>query len=185
MTETWETKNPRAARMILWWNIIDYFAEHYPDMTVPSTVDGETQFGGKVAEGCVARVLTEMGLSWKPASSQHSRDFQNVGGIGLDIETKKTDSNTVTMNDTRPVASIHYIIFATAARVKSKKPKIIFKTGDELINAPSNAEYLRACQEVDEIRRVLMEVIKRNKNALGNLDIYPRLKHSVNIKDFY
>ena len=187
MDISWELRNPSAAIAALWCEVQDYFHSRYPDAAknMPSTVNGETQIGGKVAEDFVAKVLTEMGLSFTRAGTQGSRDFQNVGGIGLDIEVKKTNSNKVIMNDTRPVRHIHYIIFATAAKVKSKNPATIFKTGEELIGVSNFDEFLRACQKIDEARRISMDIIKEVKEQLGNLGMYMRIKHEIDIKDFY
>ena len=84
MDISWELRNPSAAIAALWCEVQDYFHSRYPDAAknMPSTVNGETQIGGKVAEDFVAKVLTEMGLSFTRAGTQGSRDFQNVGGIG-------------------------------------------------------------------------------------------------------
>jgi len=53
------------------------------------TKKGKTQEGEEITISIVRKTLIAMGLTFQEAGSQQSRDFRNVGGIGLDIEIKK------------------------------------------------------------------------------------------------
>ena len=52
------------------------------------TVKGNTQNSERVTILKIKEVLDSMSLNYKEASSQQSKDFRNVGDIGLDIEIK-------------------------------------------------------------------------------------------------
>ena len=66
------------------------------------TEKGNTQVSERVVIEKIRVILTGMELSFEEAGSQQSKDFRNVGGIGLNIEIKKTDNPVVYFNDTCP-----------------------------------------------------------------------------------
>ena len=78
-----------------------------------TTKNGDTQASERTSIPLIKSVLNQLGLTYTEAGSQQSKDFRNVGGIGLDIEVKKTDGNTVTFNDTCPNKNIWYLILFT------------------------------------------------------------------------
>jgi len=85
------------------------------------TLKGNTQSSERVVIQKIRDVFGDLELSYEEAGSQQSKDFRNVGGIGLNIENKKTDTPHVYFNDTCPCADIYYIIFFTGKEYKSKK----------------------------------------------------------------
>jgi len=68
-------------------------------------------------------IFDSMELSYEEAGSQQSKDFRNVGGIGLNIEIKKTDNPIIYFNDTCPNKDIFYVIFFTGKEYKRKPEK--------------------------------------------------------------
>ena len=52
------------------------------------TMKGNTQVSERGVITKIKEVLDGMGLSYTEAGSQQSKDFRNVGGIGLNIEIK-------------------------------------------------------------------------------------------------
>ena len=106
-----------------------------------------------------------------------------MGGIGLDIEVKKTDSGIVKFNDTCPSRDIYYILAFTGKEFKTKKdeaPRVIYCNGQEFISdSPWAGEYKK------EIER-LKDCYGRGEGAAklaGRLSVYPRPNYSANIKD--
>ena len=123
-----------------------------------------------------------MGLSYQQAGSQQSKDFRNVGGIGLNLEIKKTDSFHIYFNDTCPSDDIKYIIFYTGTNYKKKTnipPKILFINGEEFLNFTE--EWL------PNFKRKLEELLNEyargeNKKKLGGiLEVYPRPTYKADI----
>jgi len=53
------------------------------------TFKGNTQSSERVVIQKIRDVFGDLELSYEEAGSQQSKDFRNVGGIGLDIEIKK------------------------------------------------------------------------------------------------
>jgi len=53
------------------------------------TLKGNTQSSERVVIQKIRDVFGDLELSYEEAGSQQSKDFRNVGGIGLDIEIKK------------------------------------------------------------------------------------------------
>ena len=64
------------------------------------TSKGNTQSSERAVIQKIKEVLDELQLTYQEAGSQQSKDFRNVGGIGLDIEVKKSDNTTIYFNDT-------------------------------------------------------------------------------------
>ena len=66
------------------------------------TTKGNTQVSERCVIEKIRSILDDMNLPYTEAGSQQSKDFRDVGGIGLNIEVKKTDSVSVYFNDTCP-----------------------------------------------------------------------------------
>ena len=66
------------------------------------TENGNTQISERVVIEKIRKVLVSLELSFEEAGSQQSKDFRNVGGIGLNLEIKKTDNTVIYFNDTCP-----------------------------------------------------------------------------------
>lgn len=186
----WTQRSPIAAKVLEAEALFDKIKEHFHkfyqgDIELLKTEGGATQAAAADAEGIVASMLSDMGLSSERAKSQDSKDFRNVGNTGLDIEVKKTDSNVTIMNDTCPDETIHYIIFCTAARIKKKTATVLFMNGEELINAPCEQKLQESLQRIAESEARHKAVIKAEKENLGNLELYIRTRHSVKIGEFY
>ena len=62
------------------------------------TTKGNTQSSERVVIQKIKEVLDELKLTYEEAGSQQSKDFRNVGGIGLDIEIKKTLSENTLLH---------------------------------------------------------------------------------------
>jgi hypothetical protein len=148
------------------------------------TVKGNTQSSERIVIQKIRDVFKDLRLSYEEAGSQQSKDFRNVGSIGLNIEIKKTDSPTVYFNDTCPCADIYYIIFFTGKEYKSKKsipPQLLFINGEEFVrDSPWIHDYIREMTELkDKYAR------GQNKKLLdGIMEVYPRPTFKANISRF-
>ena len=150
------------------------------------TEKGNTQLSERVVIERIRVILTGMELSFEEAGSQQSKDFRNVGGIGLNLEIKKTDNTIVYFNDTCPNKDIWYIIFFTGKEYK-KKPennipaKLIYLNGEEFIkDSPWLDEYI---QEIT----ILKDKYGRGqskKELPGIMEVYPRPTFKGNISTF-
>lgn len=92
------------------------------------TIDGRTQRSSARCEKAVSDLLKEMELDFIRAGTQKHGDFRNVGGIGLSIEVKKTDTMTIKLNDSIPRPDVFYIFFVT------KTKEILFYNGKEMLH---------------------------------------------------
>lgn len=181
MTST-DSKNNQ--KQILFCLIIDELKRRTTaeQMTRMRTKSGQTQNSEKPSIKLVKDVLDSMGLSYKQAGSQQSKDFRNIGGIGLNIEVKKTDSGNVMFNDTCPSEDIYYIIFFTGKKLKrspSIPPRIICINGEELVRTAE--EWLPKAQRK---RKCFLDEYGRGENARnlpGFLRCYLRMNYSGNI----
>ena len=97
----------------LWKRITQKVIEMvHPEFIESTKTDkGNTQKSERLVIDKVKQVLNLLEISYTEAGSQQSKDFRNVGGIGLNIEIKKTDNPVVIFNDTCPTKHIYYIIF--------------------------------------------------------------------------
>ena len=148
------------------------------------TLKGNTQSSERVVIQKIRNVFGDLELSYEEAGSQQSKDFRNVGGIGLDIEIKKTDTPHVYFNDTCPCADIYYIIFFTGKEYKSKKnipPQLLFINGEEFIrDSPWIHDYI---QEINALKDKYAR--GENKKLLeGIMEVYPRPTFKTNITKF-
>jgi len=151
------------------------------------TAKGYTQKSERYVIAKMKEVLDGMGLTYQEAGSQQSKDFRNVGGIGLNIEIKKSDKNLIYFNDTCPSENIYYIVLFTGKQYtktpeKNIPPQLCFMNG---------AEFLVGAEEWIEKYKADMDVIKdkyargENKKKLpGIMSVYPRPTFKANISSF-
>jgi hypothetical protein len=106
-------------------------------ITSTKTIKGNTQKSERIVIEKIKEVFTEMSLTYNEAPSQQSKDFRNIGGIGLDIEVKKTDSSVIIFNDTCPSPNIYYIIIFTGKTYKKQPdipPQVLYMNGSDFLN---------------------------------------------------
>ena len=148
-----------------------------------TTKNGDTQASERTSIPLIKSVLDQLGLTYTEAGSQQSKDFRNIGGIGLDIEVKKTDGNTVTFNDTCPNKDIWYLILFTGKENTrtSIPPGVLGMNG---------AKFMDDCEWVSDYQREI-DAIKdkycrgEGKKALsGKMSVYVRPTYRANISEF-
>ena len=150
------------------------------------TEKGNTQVSERVVIEKIRVILTGMELSFEEAGSQQSKDFRNVGGIGLNIEIKKTDNPVVYFNDTCPNKDIWYIIFFTGKEYKRKPEnnipaKLLYINGEEFIkDSPWLDEYI---QEITALKDKYARGAAK-KQLAGIMEVYPRPTFKGNISRF-
>lgn len=152
------------------------------------TTKGNTQNSERVVIQKIKEVFDELKLTYEEAGSQQSKDFRNVGGIGLDIEIKKTDNTTIYFNDTCPSADIYYIVIFTGKTYKrpsAKQPNIpgqvLYLNGSEFL---SDCEWL---QEFIAELTALKDKYARGENKKqlsGIISVYPRPTFKADISRF-
>jgi len=150
------------------------------------TEKGNTQVSERVVIEKIREILTSMDLTFKEAGSQQSKDFRNVGGIGLNLEIKKTDNPTVYFNDTCPSKDIWYIIFFTGKEYKRKTEnnipaKLLYINGEEFVkDSPWLEEYIKDITALkDKYARG-----PSKKLLSGIMEVYPRPTFRANITRF-
>ena len=150
------------------------------------TKKGNTQVSERYVIEKIRTILTNMKLAYTEAGSQQSKDFRNVGGIGLNIEVKKTDSAAVYFNDTCPTKDIWYIIIFTGKKNKktadySILPQLLYINGFEFVkDSPWIDEYIRAIT-------ALKDMYARGaskKQLAGIMEVYPRPTFKAKIDGF-
>ena len=148
------------------------------------TIKGNTQKCERVVILKIKEVLDAMGLTYTEAGSQQSKDFRNVGGIGLNLEIKKTDSPTIYFNDTCPSAEIFYVVLFTGKVNKRQNipPQVCYING---------AEFLREAAEWIEEYTADITALKdkyargENKKKLpGIMSVYPRPTFKADVSSF-
>lgn len=151
------------------------------------TQQGNTQKKERVGISKFKEVFDAMGLTYEEAGTQQSKDFRNIGGTGLNIEAKKTDSTTIVFNDTCPVANIYYIIVFTGKECKRKTeknipPQLLFLNGEVFLD-DTDPDVLAAYKEELEY---LKDTYARGKNKkfTGKLAVYPRPTYRGDISSF-
>lgn len=152
-------------------------------ITSLKTTKGNTQKPERVYIAIISEVLHKMNLSFTSAGSQQSKDFRNVGGIGLNIEAKKTDGFKVMCNDTCPSEDIYYVLIYTGSisRKCVYPPQMIFKNGGEIKRTSPWIENYLSCIETlknDYCRG------ENKKNLCGDLSVYIRPNISFSIKRY-
>ena len=150
------------------------------------TEKGNTQVSERVVIEKIREILISMDLTFEEAGSQQSKDFRNVGGIGLNIEIKKTDNPTVYFNDTCPSKDIWYIIFFTGKEYKRKTennipPKLLYINGEEFVkDSPWLEEYIKDITALkDKYARG-----PSKKILAGIMEVYHRPTFKANITRF-
>lgn len=147
------------------------------------TIRGLTQAPERKYITLIRDILDEMGLTYTQASSQQSKDFRNVGEIGLNIEVKKTDNFTVKCNDTCPCEDIYYIIIHTGKTTRSETypPQLLFKNGQEFVSAsPWSADYIKDMN-------IIKDKYCRGEAARelpGPISVYTRPNWSIAIREW-
>jgi hypothetical protein len=142
------------------------------------TSKGNTQNSERVVISKIKEVLDELTLTYTEAGSQQSKDFRNVGGIGLNIEVKKTDNQTIYFNDTCPSSDIYYIILFTGN--KNIPAQVLYLNG---------SEFLSGCDWIDGYIAELTALKDKyargeNKKKLnGIMSVYPRPTFKANISE--
>jgi Holliday junction resolvase RusA-like endonuclease len=148
------------------------------------TSKGDTQKTERDVINDIKSILDTNKIVYTEAGSQQSKDFRNVGNIGLNIEIKKTDSNCIYFNDTCPSKSIFYIIFFTGRKTKKHTipPQSICINGHEMVkDSPWVYEYqLKLEQLKNQYAR------GHNKKELsGIMSVYPRPTYKADISCFF
>jgi hypothetical protein len=142
------------------------------------TSKGNTQNSERVVISKIKEVLNELSLTYTEAGSQQSKDFRNVGGIGLNIEVKKTDTPTIYFNDTCPSSDIYYIVIFTG--------NVHFPAQVLYLNG---SKFLSGCDWIHEYIAELTALKDKyargeNKKKLnGIMSVYPRPTFKANISE--
>lgn len=142
---------------------------------------GNTQVTERTIISVIKQILDNENICYTEAGSQQSKDFRNVGGIGLNVEIKKTDSTSIYFNDTCPSSDIYYIIFVTGGKSKSIKPQLLFLNGNDFVKeSPWIYEYQRKLDLLkDEYARGTGK-----KKLTGIMSVYPRPTYRADIRIF-
>ena len=150
------------------------------------TSQGNTQNSERAVIQKIKEVLDELCLTYTEAGSQQSKDFRNVGGIGLDIEVKKTDNSIIYFNDTCPSSKIYYIILFTGKIYKRSTEKNI----PAQILYLNGSEFLSDCDWLDEFINELTALKDKyargenKKHLKGIMSVYPRPTFKADISSF-
>ena len=168
--------------------IINHLDENIDEEFIKSTKTekGNTQVSERVVIDKIRTILSGMELTFDEAGSQQSKDFRNVGGIGLNIEVKKTDNPMIYFNDTCPTKDIWYIIFFTGKEYKKKPennipPKLLYINGEEFVkDSPWLEEYI---QEITALKDKYARGPAK-KMLAGIMEVYPRPTFKGNISRF-
>ena len=150
------------------------------------TENGNTQISERVVIEKIREVLVSLDLSFEEAGSQQSKDFRNVGGIGLNLEIKKTDNPVIYFNDTCPSKDIYYVIFFTGKEYKRTPdknilPRLLYINGDEFVkDSPWIDTY------IEELTALKDKYARgpNKKNLAGIMEVYPRPTFKANIAKF-
>ena len=164
--------------------VLKYMSSEFIKST--RTDKGNTQISERSVILKMKEIFTEMNLAFDEAGSQQSKDFRNVGGVGLNIEIKKTDSATVYFNDTLPSKDIYYIIIFTGKEYKREikkniNPQVLFLNGSQFVEGSEwILDYLSKITALkDEFAR------GSNKKKLpGIMSVYPRPTFKADISSF-
>lgn len=150
------------------------------------TMKGNTQISERMVIEKIRNLFNELGLMYEEASSQQSKDFRNVGGIGLTIEIKKTDNFVVYFNDTCPSSEIYYIILFTGKEYKKTPeknilPQLIFINGEEFIK---DSQWIYEYMKEINLLKDKYGRGENKKQLKGIMEVYPRPTFKANIRSF-
>ena len=150
------------------------------------TENGNTQISERVVIEKIRQVLLSLEITFEEAGSQQSKDFRNVGGIGLNIEIKKTDNPVIYFNDTCPSKDIYYVVFFTGKEYKRTPeknilPKLLYINGEEVVkDSPWIQDYIKELTALkDKYARG-----ENKKRLAGIMEVYPRPTFKANIAGF-
>jgi|TARA_B110000967_G_C18836445_1_gene536999 hypothetical protein len=150
------------------------------------TEKGNTQISERVVIEKIREVLLSLEITFEEAGSQQSKDFRNVGGIGLNIEIKKTDNPVIYFNDTCPTKDIYYVVFFTGKEYKRTPqknipPKLLYINGEEFVkDSPWIQDYIEELTALkDKYARG-----ENKKRLAGIMEVYPRPTFKANIAGF-
>jgi len=152
------------------------------------TAKGNTQVSERIIIAKIKENFDELKLSYEEAGSQQSKDFRNIGGIGSNIEVKKTDNTTIYFNDTCPSDDIYYIILFTGKEYKLKSmigknipPQLCFLHGSQFLkDATWINDYITDLTALkDKYARG-----ENKKNLTGLMSVYPRPTFKADISSF-
>ncbi len=150
------------------------------------TKKGNTQVSERGVILKIREILDGMSIAYTEAGSQQSKDFRNVGGVGLNIEIKKTDNETIYFNDTCPSNDIYYIIMFTGKVLKKKTEnnipaQVCYVNGGEFIkDSPWISEYIADITALkDKYARGA-----NKKQLAGIMSVYPRPTFKASISCF-
>jgi hypothetical protein len=141
------------------------------------TVKANTQNSERCVITKIKEILDGMGLTYQEAGSQQSKDFRNVGGIGLNIEIKKTDSTVIFFNDTLPSEDIYYIVIFTGKQYtntpeKNIPPQLCFMNGVEFL--VDSEEWIKECKAYMNVMKDTYARGENKKKLTGIMSCYPR-----------
>jgi hypothetical protein len=139
------------------------------------TKKGKTQSSERKYIQKIKDIFHKHNVSFEQATSQKAYDFRNVGGTGMLLEIKKTNTNKVIFNDTCPLPSAYYVVFIT----KENKEQLLFVKGNEFIqDSPWINEY------AIEINAIKDKYARGENKQKGTMEVYPRPTYSANISKF-
>ena len=173
---------PKENSVVESQSLASYFQEVYHLIESKISIDfieslktkkGFTQQSERLYIEKIKHILDTEKISYTEAGSQQSKDFRNVGGRGLNVETKKTDNGIIFFNDTKPDPSINYIILFTGKKNTKVNipPKMIGVNGQEFIeDSPWIDEYE---YELNQLRDKYARG-ENKKNLSGIMSVYPR-----------
>ena len=148
------------------------------------TEKGNTQVTERFSIDFIKHCLDSLQYTYKEAGSQQSKDFRNINGIGLNIEIKKTDSQTVYFNDTVPCLDIFYIIIFTGKSYINKEdipPKLIFINGYDLCK-PDIYYLIEYKKDIEAIKDKWGRKKSNQKaNKFKYFSVYPRPTYKMSI----
>ena len=154
------------------------------DLKKLKTKKGNTQNSERSYIKIIKTILNDMGLTFKEAGTQQSKDFRIriKNNLILHMECKKTDKFKIYFNDTCPTKDIYYIIIFTGKEYKRKssiKPQIIRVNGDVFFKkSPWVEDYKKDIE-------YLKDKWGRGENAkklCGPMSVYPRPTYKTDIR---
>lgn len=175
---------PTNAKEELFCRIVSQFSIRMTDEIVNllKTSKGNTQEKERIYIDIMRHTLRTHDIPFEEAPSQQSKDFRNVGELGLHIEMKKTDSYSVYFNDTCPTSDMYYIVIFTGKTTRTvKTPATLVAMRGDLFtkDSPWIEEYVRALTEIKD-RFCRGEAKKR---LSGMMEVYARPTFKADIRD--
>jgi len=141
------------------------------------TSHGNTQFSERIFIRMVRETLTQLGLYFEEAGTQQPYDFRNIGGVGLQIEVKRTNSRSIIFNDTLPTRGTYYLV-----AVCLEEPHLVMIPGEKFTEGYEDVIdtfVTRLNQLRDDFAR------GPNRHALGPImGVYPRPTFRADIRTF-